>query len=132
MYARNATAGPDPGVVEAFVVSSDWEEQTSWKTQPALPANPATRFRLDPSVGWKLIDLTGIVEKAGTIEADRKRPRTGSDKDVGQNQDSLVLKFEREDRAAEDRTEYQFVSREGEANWKVRRPVLLVWESLSP
>ena len=129
IYARRVTAGPDPGPVEAFALPADWDEQTSWKTQPALRGKPVARARLDPHPGWKLIDLTDVIGTAPPVEArGKKGPRPDSGTDGGRDHDSLVVKFSREDRTVGDRTEYQFVSREGEAEWKARRPLLIVWE----
>ena len=110
LYARDDLvpdgAPPRPAAAQVFAygIRDPWEEITSWKTQPAVAENLAAKSSLPAGLGWKLVDVTALVEaKGGTPHGVMLRPEAGGEHfSIG------------------------FVSREGEGQWKLRRPVLLV------
>jgi len=106
LYARAAqsppeSAGPAPKI-RILAIQKEWEELSSWKTQPPTPEEPVAEAAFEGGEGWKVFDVTPLV-RAGARGA--------------------VLRFEREDQPPSEHCDYQFVSREGDA---IRRPVLLV------
>lgn len=113
IYSRMTIAKPSPGVIQAYEIETDWPERTSWKTQPRYATKPAAKFEFSDGDGWKLFDVTALV----TDQAKDKRTGHG-----------VLLRFEKEDRAPTEFSDYKFVSCEGEGEWAARRPVLLVVE----
>jgi hypothetical protein len=114
-YSRKTNSKPSPGVIQAYEIETDWPERTSWKTQPRTATKPAAKVDFIDGDGWKLFDVSALVRDQA------KEKRTGF---------GVLLRFQREDRAgaADDWSGYAFVSREGDAEWKSRRPLLLVVE----
>lgn len=114
IFARQTTANPSPGMIQAYEIETEWLERTSWKTQPRFASKPAAKFDFAAGDGWKLFDVTALVKE----QAKAKRRGHG-----------VLLRFDNEDRAMTDFSDYKFVSREGEGEWAARRPVLLVVDS---
>ena len=113
-YSRRTMAKPKPGPIFAFELASEWpEEETSWKTPPEYEPDPIVTAQFEPGEGWKAFDITPVV---------RKRE--------GKSGQGLMFRFLIEDRPGVDQrwSDYQFVSREGKAEWATRRPMLLVVE----
>ena len=73
-----------------------------------------SRIKFQPGDGWKLFDITPLIQKKTSA-----------------NQNGVMLQFKEENQsgAKQDWSGYQFVSREGEGEWKSRRPQVLVVES---
>lgn len=113
-YSRKTTSQGEVGPILAFEVAADWPERTSWKIQPGYQAEPAATFKFEPGEGWKVFDVTPLV---------RSRAKAGR---AGHG---IVLRFLSEDlRGSGGWSGYQMVSREGGAEWALRRPILLVVE----
>jgi hypothetical protein len=113
LYSRQTMAKPNPGVIQVFEINDKWPERTSWKSQPGYSEKPATECKFQPGKGWKLFDITSLIQ--GRTES--KQVNHG-----------LMLRFQKEDFAADNWSGYQFVSREGLGEWKDRRPCLLIVE----
>jgi hypothetical protein len=94
-------------------VTEEWNERTPWTAQPKFATEGAAEFPIVPGAGWKTFDVTGIVKR----QAEQKQPFHG-----------VVLRFGVEDKPQDAWSGYEFVSREGEGEWRTRRPVLLVLE----
>jgi len=116
-YSRKTTSGRVSGQmprVEAYEILSDWPERTSWKTQPKYAEKPFASFQFTGEKGWKLFDVTDFVRKA-----------------KGGGTHGMMLRFDTEDKSADDWSGYAFVSREGTGEWEEYRPVLLTVETES-
>jgi hypothetical protein len=112
LYSRETTVNGRAGPILAFEPTKDWPEITSWKTQPGYESKPAATFKFEPGKGWKLFDVTPVVQ------AQLKAGRKGH---------GVVLRFQNEDRPGNGAwCGYQFVSREGKGEWDGRQPRLLV------
>ena len=61
LYSRKTTAAGKPGPILAFEITEDWQERTSWKSQPEYAPEPATHFKFVPEEGWKLFDITPLI-----------------------------------------------------------------------
>jgi RNA polymerase sigma factor (sigma-70 family) len=108
-----ATTFGKTGSIFAFGVTEEWPERTSWKTQPSYEPEPAATFKFEPGDGWKLFDLTHLIQ----FYARTGKPGHG-----------VVLRFLNEDRKGQDWSGYHFISREGER--KSLHPRLLVVEPI--
>jgi RNA polymerase sigma factor (sigma-70 family) len=115
LYSRKTDAHGETGPIHAYQVVQEWPERTSWKTQPDYDRNGSTTYDFVPGDGWKLFDITPL------IQAQAKAGKSGQ---------GVLIRFETEDRPGQkmDWSGYQFVSREGDKEWKGRRPLLLVVE----
>ncbi len=113
-YSRKTTAQQfKPGSILGFEISDKWREMASWKALPSYEPDPILSAKFEPGEGWKVFDITQYVR----------------DKE-GKSGEGLMLRFLSEDRhGGDDLSGYQFVSREGAAEWAGRRPRLLVVES---
>jgi hypothetical protein len=111
-YARERTVPEEnkPGKIGAYEVLGEWDEQTPWTSQPKTADKPLAEFNLAAGEGWVTFDVTPLVRKqlAG-----------------GAPSHGVMLRFVDEDSKGA-RAGYAFVSREGEAQWEARRPLLLV------
>lgn len=117
LYSRKTDAKPEASEIEISSISQKWQERTSWETQPKTQSGSdqaAMKIKFQPGDGWKLFDITPLVQKKTSA-----------------NQNGVMLQFKDENRsgAKQDWSGYQFVSREGEGEWKNRRPQVLVVES---
>jgi hypothetical protein len=115
VYSRETTAGPTGGEIAIVPVTEKWPEKTSWQSQPKTADSDgklATKF--SEGNGWKLFDVTPIVR--------------------GSSNYGVMLKFTDEGRSgtAGQWSGYAFVSREGDGEWKNRRPQLVVVEASRP
>lgn len=113
LYSRKTTVGAKPGRVLAFEVTDAWRERTSWTSRPAYEPEPAASYEFVPGEGWKLFDVTALVQ----AQAAGRKERRG-----------VLLRFLSEDRSGQrkDWSGYAFASREAGGEWQGRRPVLLV------
>ena len=107
LYAREAVNKGDAGAIGAYEVLDDWDEQTSWKTQPKTAEQPAAEFKFENVKGWQLFDVTKI--------ARAKTPSHG-----------VMLRFEDEKQTSDTWSGYAFVSREGDGQWADKQPLLLI------
>jgi hypothetical protein len=110
-YAREVQAGKEPGEIGAYEIQGKWDEKTPWSKQPTAAKSPAETFKFESGRGWKTFDVTKIISAQFTGSGDAQ---------------GVLLRFETEDRKPNDWSGYQFVSREGESQWKSKHPVLLV------
>ena len=94
------------------MVTSDWSERTSWKTQPLTWRPNVSMPSCVPGDGWKTFDVTQFM-----LNARSDNLRHG-----------VMLRFGKEDRSGSkgDWSGHAFVSREAEGEWEAFRPVLLV------
>ena len=115
LYSRKTTTAGKQGPILVFEINEDWQERTSWKSQPEYADDPAGQFKFVPDDGWKLFDVTPLVR---------------SQVEAGKGKDGVLLRWLSEDRSGQKRdwSGYQFVSREGPGEWESRRPLLLVVE----
>jgi RNA polymerase sigma factor (sigma-70 family) len=113
VYSRSTNAEGSASSILAFEVSQDWQELTSWKTQPEYAAEPSGTYKFEPGAGWKLFDVTPM------IQARAKTRQQGH---------GLLLRFLNEDMksAKKNLCDYKCVSREGTGEWQNRRPLLLL------
>jgi hypothetical protein len=116
LYARKTVSTAPPGRILAFTITENWPERTSWSTQPAFDLEPAASFNYEGGAGWKVFDITPIVQ------AQAKSGAKGH---------GILLRFLHEDRSGRGskKSEYYFVSREGEGEFKSRRPMVLIVKS---
>jgi hypothetical protein len=117
IYSRKTDAKPEASEIEISPISQKWQERTSWDTQPKVQSASdqvvvKTKFQLGD--GWKFFNITPLLEKKTSA-----------------NQNGVMLKFKEENQsgAKQDWSGYQFVSREGEGEWKNRRPQVLIIEA---
>jgi RNA polymerase sigma factor (sigma-70 family) len=113
LYSRKTTAGGTAGPILAFELRESWTERTSWQTMPDYDPEPVASFKFSPGDGWKLFDVTSVVQ----AQAKSGRKNKG-----------VLLRFLSEDRSAKKNnwSGHAFVSREGEGEWAGRTPLLLV------
>jgi hypothetical protein len=117
IYSRKTDAKPEASEIVVAPISNKWQERTSWETQPKTQLDSdqaAIKIKFQAGDGWKLFDITPLIQKKTSA-----------------NQNGVMLQFKDENRsgAKQDWSGYQFVSREGEGEWKNRRPQVLVVES---
>jgi hypothetical protein len=110
-YARERTVPADnkSGKIGAYDVLGDWDEHTPWTKQPKTADKPAAEFDLAAGEGWVTFDVTPLVRK-----------QLGGDGNNG-----VMLRFVSDDTKPQ-RAGYALVSREGEGQWEMKRPLLLV------
>lgn len=114
VYSRKTTAAPEAGKIQIRSLEKEWAERTSWEAQPKSDdASEPMIAEFEPEEGWKLFDVTPLVER---------QPNAGKK--------GVVVKFDDESRVtgAGDWSGYEFVSREAESEWKAGRPRLLIVE----
>jgi len=119
LYSRETRLKDNPGRLQMYSILEDWKEMVSWKEAPRVAAEPALTFDMAAGNGWKVFDLTSLLDKVDSSEH-------------GAN--GVMLRFSKEDRKADDKnwSGYEFVSREGIGEWESRRPVLLVVDPDQP
>jgi len=112
-YSRKTTAGGTAGPILAFELRESWTERTSWQTLPDYDPEPAASFKFSPGDGWKLFDLTAVVQAQAKS---------------GRKNHGVLLRFLSEDRTGkkDNWSGYAFVSREGKGEWAGRTPLFLV------
>jgi hypothetical protein len=114
LYARRVAAHATAPVL-VYPVLEAWPEATRWKSQPAYADEPSASARLEPSTGWKLLDVTDAV-----------RAQTASPEKFH----GLMLRFGNEDHVSSKTSTYEFTSREAEGKWVPLRPMLLAVDPL--
>jgi hypothetical protein len=115
LYSRDTKSRPNASEITISPIDQKWPEVTSWETQPKInSASETVSVKLVPENGWKLFDITPLIEKK-----------------TAANQNGVLLKFKDENQSGQkqDWSGYQFVSREGEGEWKNRHPQVLVVEN---
>ena len=110
VYSRKTTGKTDPGEIEAHAVLANWSEQTNWKNAPRSGEQPANTYKFEPGEGWKTFDVTPIITAKSATNG-------------------VLLRFAKEDKKSNDWSGYEFVSREGDGQWKTHHPVLLIVEA---
>jgi hypothetical protein len=113
LYSRQTDANGKGagGTINAHELTETWPEITSWKTKPGYDPEPSATFKFEPEKGWKLFDITPVVQARAKAGAKGK---------------GVMLRFRDEDRSVGVSSGYRFVSREGKGEWASRRPRLLV------
>jgi hypothetical protein len=119
VYSRDTKNGAAPSAIEMYEILGNWDELVSWKEQPKLSSKPVAKFDFEPGEGWKLFDVTPVVERQAKADGAAQ---------------GVLLRFASEDRSGEkkDWSGYQLVSREGIGEWESRRPMLLVVDPDQP
>ncbi len=119
MYSRDTKAKDGASAIQMHEILDEWDELISWKEQPKVSAEPAATFELETGEGWKLFDVTSIVDRQAK---------------AGGTAHGVMIRFKSEDRSGEkeDWSGYQWVSREGIGEWQSRRPVLMVVDPDQP
>jgi hypothetical protein len=119
VYSRETRVREKLRAIQIHEILEDWNELSSWNEQPRVAAEPLQRFDMTPGKGWKLFDVTPVVEQ----HLKSASPLHG-----------VLLRFGMEDRKADDKnwSGYEFVSREGIGEWVSFRPVLLVVDPDQP
>jgi hypothetical protein len=112
LYSRQTDAGSkgEGATINAHELTQAWPEISSWKTKPEYDPEPSATFKFEPEKGWKLFDITAVVQA-------RAKP--------GAKGKGVMLRFRDEDRSSGDSSGYRFVSREGKGEWEGRHPRLL-------
>lgn len=126
MHARRTTAGQSPGNLVIRELAEEWQEESSFATQPAERADGImVRREFKTGRGWQLFDITPIVRHR--VKQDARHF-------------GVVLRFEHERPSGEGESDrssarvsdewsgYSFVSREGVGLWTAYRPAILVVE----
>jgi hypothetical protein len=117
VYSRKTTSVGDPSEITVSPISINWPELTSWKSQPKLDeTTKPVSAKLTPGEGWKLFDITPLMQKSATA-----------------NQHGVMLKFKEEKQSGEKQnwSGYDIVTRETLGEWKNRHPQLLVVEGVA-
>jgi hypothetical protein len=113
LYSRETTAVRPYGTLQVYEIRESWPENTSWNTQPAVADNPVTATDFVPGTGWKIFDVTSLIQE----QRQQHRAENG-----------VMVRFDDETREGDKKnwSGYQWVSREGEGKWSAYRPMLLV------
>jgi hypothetical protein len=113
VYSRKTTSGGGGGEIAVQPLVDNWPERTSWKTHPKVnAATEKTAAKFSEEAGWKFFDITPLV-----VEQKAKN--------------GVILQFVDEGRSGTQGqwSGYEFVSREGEGEWKDRHPQLVIVDS---